>query len=137
MYANEEKVNIKTSRAGGPGGQNVNKRSTKVQLQVKVSDLNLADEEKEKIRKKLKNHIDHDDELRVESEEERSQERNREIAFEKLNNLIGEVLEDNPKRIPTRSPLRANEDRLKHKHARYQKKKARREASVTDVENHL
>ena len=134
MKLEEKDVSWKAVRSSGPGGQNVNKRSTKVQMWVRVADLPLDSNVKKKIREKLANHIDSDDELQVECEEERFQEKNREVALGKLNNLIEEALDEDPKRIPTKPHKWAEEERLRHKHARYQKKKSRREGKNPDIE---
>jgi len=134
MKLEEKDVIWKAARSSGPGGQRVNKKATKVQMWVKVGDLPLTDGEKARIRKKLGNMIDKEDELQVESEEERSQERNKEKALERLNEVITEALEKSPRRIPTKPPRGADEERLRRKHARYQKKKERRENKNPEVE---
>jgi ribosome-associated protein len=136
MYIDEKNIKIKTSRSSGPGGQNVNKRSTRVQVWVGVNDLNLSDEEKERIRAKLTNKINERDEIETESDEERLQEQNRERAIEKLNALIEEALHEDEPRIPTEPHQGAVEKRLRHKHLRYQKKKNRREGRGVGVEEH-
>jgi len=105
----EEKVRFSTSRSGGPGGQNVNKRSTKVQAWIKVEDLLLSEEEKERVRKKCAHHVNKKDELEAESEEERSQEANKGRVFERLEEMVAEAVKQNPKRIPTRPPEGAEE----------------------------
>lgn len=135
MKINEKYVKIKTARASGPGGQRVNKRATKVQIQVKIEGLPFSESEKRKIRRKLANRIDKDDELLIESEEERFQEQNRERAMEKLNKLVEEALRDNPPRIPTRKRNGVKRREMEHNRLRYQKKKSRRESKVSDIEN--
>ena len=81
MIVTLENVRWKAVRASGPGGQRVNRRSTKVQMWVKVEDLPLTDLEKRRIRQNLAHRINHNDELEVWSEEERSQELNRDSAL--------------------------------------------------------
>lgn len=100
----EEKVRFKASRSGGPGGQNVNKRSTKVQAWIKIGDLPLSDEEKERVRAKLAHRVNKEDELEAESEEERSQEANREKVLKRLEEMVSEAIKKAPRRIPTRAP---------------------------------
>ena len=108
MTINKENVKFKAARSSGPGGQKANRRSTKVQLWVKIGDLALNPSEKKRLRKKLERHINHLDELWVENEEERSQKLNRDKAFEKLNELVNEALKVPKRRIPT-SPRRGAE----------------------------
>lgn len=126
MIINPKKVKFKAVRASGPGGQKVNRRSTKVQLWIKIGDLELSEGEKKRLRQKLEHQISHLDELWVENEEERSQELNRERALSRLNDLIKEALKVPPPRIPTRPPRRAKESRLRVKKIKSEKKKLRR-----------
>lgn len=136
MKIDEKYVKIKAARSGGPGGQRMNKRATKVQIQAKVEGLPFSESEKKKIRERLANRIDKDDELLVESEEERFQERNRERAMEKLNELVEGALRDDPPRIPTRKRNSVKRREMEHNHLRYQRKKSRREGKNFPVENH-
>lgn len=131
MVIDEQNIKIKTSRASGPGGQNVNKRSTRVQAWAKIVDLNLSEEEKNRIRAKLANKINERDELETESDEERAQEQNRDRAIEKLNELIEEALHEDKPRIPTGPHQGSIEERLHHKRLRYQKKKSRRDSKTS------
>ncbi len=126
MIVNPKDIKFKAVRASGPGGQNTNRRSTKVQLWIRIGNLPLTEIEKKRIRTKLKNLINHNDELEVESEAERSQEKNRDIAVEKINQLISEALKVPKKRIPT-SPSRSSENRrIAEKKIISEKKKSRR-----------
>ncbi len=134
MPINEKYMRFKAARSSGPGGQRVNKRATKVQAQVKIEALPFSEEEKKKIRKKLANRIDEDDELFVESEEERFQERNKERVIEKINELIDRALHEDPPRIPTKKRNSVKEQEIKHNRLRYQKKKLRRESKSSDIE---
>lgn len=119
-------VKFKAVRASGPGGQRVNRRSTKVQLWVKISGLPLGEAEKKRIRKKLTHHINRKDELEVWSEEERSQELNRDKALGRMNELLKDALKVPPPRIPT-VPRRSVEDkRIGEKKLTSLKKRSRR-----------
>jgi len=126
MTINKENVKFKAARSSGPGGQKANRRSTKVQLWVKIGDLALNPSEKKRLRKKLEKHINHLDELWVENEEERSQKLNRDKAFEKLNELVNEALKVPKRRIPTSPRRGAEEARIRAKKIKSEKKKARR-----------
>lgn len=101
-FFEEKDLRIKTARSSGPGGQNVNKRSTKVQARIQVSKILVSDTQKALIRKKLGTRINKRDELEVESEESRSQDANRDLAVKILNKLIAEAIKVPKKRIPTK-----------------------------------
>ncbi len=126
MAIDEKDVKFKAARSSGPGGQRANRRSTKVQLWVKIGDLSLNPLEKKRLRRKLEKRINHLDEIWVENEEERSQKMNREKAFRKLNDLINDALKVPKERIPTSPRRSAEEKRLKEKKLRSEKKKLRR-----------
>ena len=127
MLINEKNVRFKSARSSGPGGQNANRRSTKVQLWVRVGDLPISEIDKKILRKKLAHHINHLDEIWVENEEERLQEANKEKAFAHLNQLITDALKKEPIRIPTEPPRGLEEERIRLKKFNSRKKQARRE----------
>lgn len=126
MRVTLDDVRMKTARASGPGGENRDHRSTKVQLWITVADLPLDEHEKNLIRQKLDRHVNNDDELWVECEETRSQELNRDRALEHLNALIEGALQTMPPRIPSRPPRSAKETRIREKKATSEKKGRRR-----------
>ena len=126
MIIDENNVRFKAVRASGPGGQRTNRRSTKVQLWVRIGDLPLTSPEKKRLRKVLEHHINHLDEIWVESEEERSQEANRETALRKINTLIKEALKIPERRIPTEPRRSAEDARIREKKLKSEKKKGRR-----------
>lgn len=134
-FIEEEKVRFKASRSGGPGGQNVNKRSTKVQAWIKVGELLLSDGEKKLVREKLAHHVNKEDELEAESEEERSQEANREKALEHLEEMVAEAVKRNPRRIPTRPPEGAEERFREERKMESIKKQLRKEGKKVDIED--
>lgn len=121
-----KKATMLASRSSGVGGQNVNRRSTKVQLHLKVEDLPLSDDEKRKIRRKLDRHINENDELFVVCEEERTQLLNRKKAAEHLKTLIDLALVVLPRRIPVQSSYSANVKRVEGKKMKGQLKQSRR-----------
>lgn len=125
MILREKDITFKAVRAGGPGGQNVNRRATKVQARVKINNLPLDEAGKKRVRRKLKNRINYKDELIVEAEEERSQKRNRKIAFERMSELIKSALKVQRRRIPTKPSRAAKEKRLQEKKIIGRRKKER------------
>ena len=120
----EKEIEIKFIRSSGPGGQNVNRRATKVQLRWNLNQSQVLNEEqKENIRKRLS--ITKEEDLILESEETRYQARNKEIVIQRLNKLINQALKKRKKRIPTRPSRAARERRLKEKKRTSEKKKLR------------
>jgi ribosome-associated protein len=102
-----------TSRSGGPGGQNVNKVSSKVMLcfDIQKSAL-LSDSEKELIQNKLANKINTAGKLQIVSQKERTQLGNKELCIEKFYTLIEKALTIPKRRRKTRPSKTAVEKRL-------------------------
>ncbi|MBI5733218.1 aminoacyl-tRNA hydrolase [Candidatus Jorgensenbacteria bacterium] len=125
-FITEDSVRSRTARSSGPGGSRANRRSTKVQLWVKVDDLPLNVSQKKLVREKLNHHINHRDEIEAWCEEDRSQSRNRERALEHLNNMIGEALKVPLRRIPTEPPRNLADKRIRGKKVLGEKKRMRR-----------
>jgi len=125
----QQEYELKFSHASGPGGQNINKRNTRVQLFFNIgASQTLSDDQKILVRKKLASHISQSDQLIVESQEERMQEQNRQRVIEKLHDLINGALAPEKKRIPTKPTRASIEKRLKEKKELSEKKTRRRVA---------
>jgi ribosome-associated protein len=117
-----------TSRSSGPGGQNVNKVSTKVELRFNIlSTLIFSDAEKEIIFKKLKNKINKEGEIILVSQSERTQLLNRIVVTEKFYILVSKSLTLQKKRRSTRPTLSSKIKRLEGKRNRGQIKKLRKQ----------
>jgi ribosome-associated protein len=132
----ESEFVFSTSRSGGPGGQNVNKVSTKVELRFSInSTLLLSETEKEMIFKKLKNKINKEGELLLVSQSERTQLRNKEVVTEKFYDLVAKALTVPLKRRKTRPTLSSKLKRLEEKKNRGFIKKLRKDSGGTSEGN--
>ncbi|MGD2152207.1 MAG: aminoacyl-tRNA hydrolase, partial [Gemmatimonadales bacterium] len=105
----------------------VNRRATRVEASWNVRrSAALTDEEKERVLEKLASRIDKDGVLRVVTDDERSQHRNKELAKERLRELVARALRVPKRRKKTRPPKSAVEKRLEKKSRRGQVKKLRK-----------
>ena len=115
------------SRASGPGGQAVNKTSSRVTLRWNpVESTALTPARRARVLEKLGYRIGASGFLQVHVESERSQHRNKEIARERLRALIARALAPERKRRATRPTRASRERRLEGKRRQSQKKADRR-----------
>lgn len=117
---------LRATRSGGPGGQHVNTSSTRIELTWSVAESpSLTDAQRERLLDKLASRLDGEGRLRIVSQEERSQLRNREEAVERFREVVREALVVPRKRKPTRPTAASKERRLKVKRERSARKRER------------
>lgn len=117
-------------RASGPGGQNVNKVASKVELRFDLAGTRALDAEtKGRLRRLAETRIDADGRLLVTSQKTRDQRRNLEDARDKLRELVAAALERPKKRRPTKPTLASKRERVDDKRRRSAIKRSRRDGA--------
>ena len=127
-----KELGFSAARSSGPGGQHVNKTSSKVTVQFNIDNsLALSEVEKTRIKERLENRINAEGNLVLHCGETRSQHRNKAIVIQRLLDLIAENLRVRKARKRSRPTRRAIEKRLDSK-KRQALKKSRRKPPTID-----
>ncbi|MBN2325361.1 MAG: aminoacyl-tRNA hydrolase [Spirochaetes bacterium] len=122
----EKNIVMHFSRSDGPGGQNVNKRSTKVTAWFPVSSMMfLTHDERSMMETRLSGRLNSKGMLVIRVKDTRSQAQNREIAQKRAAAIILEALKEKKQRKKTRLPRAAKQRRLSGKRIQSEKKKQR------------
>jgi len=122
----EHELEITASKSGGPGGQHVNKTSSRITVRWNIKNTtSLTDEQKELILGKLQQRVTLEGDLIIHSSESRSQQQNKILALDRLVREIRKALIVAKKRTPTRISRSVKESRLKEKSHRKDIKKMR------------
>ena len=126
LSIDEREIDERFVRASGPGGQNVNKVSTAVELRFDVRASSLPSDVKDRVLALAANRVTADGVLLIDSREHRTQARNREAARERLVALIAQAATKPRRRKATKPRPAARERRLASKKLRGQLKTFRR-----------
>lgn len=114
------------SRSSGPGGQNVNKVSTKALLRVSIAALGgVTEEERARLLRQLRARLTAEDELVIQVQDERSQRLNRDLAVDRILEVLTAALRRPKTRHRTKPTRGSQERRLASKKAASQTKRNR------------
>jgi ribosome-associated protein len=127
LEAIEDSIRFSFARSGGPGGQNVNKRSTKATARLALTAIGLSDTQLERVRARLATRVNAADEIVVQVSDERQQMANRKAAVARVAALVEGALRVARKRRPTRPSASSRERRLESKRHRAVTKRQRGE----------
>lgn len=122
----ETELTFSASRSGGPGGQHVNKTSSRIELRFDLDGSpSFTDEQKGRIRAKLGTRVSKDGVLRIVAATSRSQFANREIALERFREVMERALRRPKARVETRVSTTQKRKRIDAKKARGRLKRDR------------
>jgi ribosome-associated protein len=123
----ENEIQIDFVRSSGPGGQKVNKTSSKAQLRWNVgASRAFTEEQKASIRAGAGNRLNNEDEIVLAAQTERSQFQNRDQVVQRLQDLVAEALSPKPERQPTEVSRSQKRQRLEEKRRIGDKKRDRK-----------
>lgn len=124
-------LDVRVSRSSGAGGQHVNKTSSRVEIFWNVAESRaLTDEQRLRLREKLASRLTTEGSIRVVASDMRSQSRNRELAEERLADLVRRALIVPRKRRATKPTRASKEARLDSKKKHSTKKRDRRDTPL-------
>jgi ribosome-associated protein len=121
-----DELSFRFSRSSGPGGQHVQKSSTRVELLFDVANSpSLTERQRARVLERLAGYIDSAGVLRLAAQSERSQRRNREEVVDRFQALMRGAMRRRKRRRPTRPTAASRERRLRRKRERSEIKRGR------------
>lgn len=126
VWVAKDALRFSAVRSSGPGGQNVNKRSTRVELRLALEALGLAPAPTQRLRTIASHLVTDADELVITSDEHRSQRRNREACLTRLREMVVAARVRPKVRRPTKPTAGGKRRRLEEKRRRGETKRRRR-----------
>jgi ribosome-associated protein len=128
----DEDISVVFTRSSGPGGQNVNKRSTKAQLRIALSSIPISEGAMGRLRRLAGSAISGSDELIIERDDTRSQSRNRRACIDRLRELVARAVIEPKQRRATRPTKGSVRRRLDSKSRRSETKRLRKPPKEQD-----
>lgn len=123
---------LQAVRAGGPGGQHVNKVSSAVRLRFDIAASPLPEAIQQRLLSAADRRISRSGVLVLKVDEARSQHRNKELAIERLAGILADAYHVPRQRIATRVPKAQKQRRISDKRSRSDVKAGRRKPSAED-----
>lgn len=134
LFISESEIRLQAVRSRGPGGQNVNKVSSAVQLFFDITSSSLPEVYKQRLLRLNDRRVTSNGVVIIKSSRSRSQEKNREDALNRLRELIISVTRERKKRRPTIPTSSARQKRLDSKARKSSVKKMRKAVEPDQTE---